>query len=423
MPRRKHQSDSDDKQRKRRREESGRERERRARRRSEDKKRKRHDADERHKDHKHHRRSPSPDRDARHPSKRPPVKDDRDGHLVWQAGDYIEPSDGQSGSYKIVRKLGEGTFGKVVEVESKGDKKYALKIVRNISKYREAAECEIKILKDVLRLDPEGKSMVIRLTSSFDYHGHACLLFPLLGLSVFDFLKSNDYLPFPMEHVRHMGRQLTEAVAFLHRNRLTHTDLKPENLVLCSSKFRNERDENGKRRRVLDNPDVILIDLGGATYEDQYHTLVVSTRHYRAPEVVLELGWSYPCDVWSIGCILFEMYTGATIFQTHDSREHLAIMERTLDAPMPEHMALKSKTKHYKDGRLDWDANSPDSRYVRDKCHRLRYHMRGHTPDDAHLFELIELMLKYDPTTRIRLDDALKHPYFEVKHPQNGSLH
>lgn len=43
-----------------------------------------------------------------------------------------------------------------------------------------------------------------------------------------------------------------------------------------------------------------------------------------------ELGWAQPCDVWSIGCILFELYLGITLFQTHDNREHLAMMQRIL---------------------------------------------------------------------------------------------
>lgn len=47
-----------------------------------------------------------------------------------------------------------------------------------------------------------------------------------------------------------------------------------------------------------------------------------------------ELGWSQPCDVWSVGCIMFELYLGITLFQTHDNREHLAMMERIL-GPIP----------------------------------------------------------------------------------------
>jgi len=53
---------------------------------------------------------------------------------------------------------------------------------------------------------------------------------------------------------------------------------------------------------------VKLIDFGSATFEWEHHSSIVSTRHYRAPEVILEIGWSHPCDVWSIGCIIFELH-------------------------------------------------------------------------------------------------------------------
>lgn len=117
-----------------------------------------------------------------------------------------------------------------------------------------------------------------------------------------------------------------------------------------------------KGKRILKNSNIHLIDFGSATFEEDYHASVVSTRHYRAPEIILGrlqspadytpkvspketrrrvadtfatisscvfagLGWSYPCDVWSIGCILVEFYTGEALFQTHENLEHLAMME------------------------------------------------------------------------------------------------
>lgn len=78
--------------------------------------------------------------------------------------------------------------------------------------------------------------------------------------------------------------------------------------------------------------EIRLIDFGSATFQDEYHSSVVSTRHYRAPEIILGLGWSYPCDIWSIGCILVEFYTGDALFQTHDNLEHLAMMEAVVSA-------------------------------------------------------------------------------------------
>lgn len=60
-----------------------------------------------------------------------------------------------------------------------------------------------------------------------------------------------------------------------------------------------------------------VIDFGGATYDDDEHkSTIVNTRQYRAPEVILEVGWSFPSDLWSAGCIISELYTGDLLFAT-----------------------------------------------------------------------------------------------------------
>ena len=70
----------------------------------------------------------------------------------------------------------------------------------------------------------------------------------------------------------------------------------------------------------------------------------MSTRHYRAPEVILEVGWSHPCDVWSIGCIMYELATGTTLFQTHDNRHGQARYLKTLNIfCVPENIFVFSK--------------------------------------------------------------------------------
>lgn len=96
-----------------------------------------------------------------------------------------------------MRTLGEGTFGKVVQVKVKnsgngtgGAHNLALKIIKNVPKYREAARLEINVLNKLKERDPKSKYLVIQLLEHFDYHGHMCLVFDLLGLSVFDFMVS-----------------------------------------------------------------------------------------------------------------------------------------------------------------------------------------------------------------------------------------
>lgn len=71
----------------------------------------------------------------------------------------------------------------------------------------------------------------------------------------------------------------------------------------------------------------------------------------------LGLGWSYECDVFSLGCILVEFFTGIALFQTHDNLEHLAMMEAVM-SKMPERFAragARSKPEFFREGnRLDW---------------------------------------------------------------------
>ncbi|XP_046738564.1 dual specificity protein kinase CLK2 isoform X6 [Diprion similis] len=354
----------------------------------------------------HRHRSPS----SRSQSPRPPsVEDDEDGHLVYRSGDIL------ANRYKVLATLGEGTFGKVVKVKDmQMDHVMALKIIKNVEKYREAAKLEINALEKIALKDPECQHLCVKMLDWFDYHGHMCIAFEMLGLSVFDFLRDNNYQPYPLDHVRHMGYQLCYAVKFLHDTKLTHTDLKPENILFVDSDY--DIAYNNKKRidvRRVKRTDIRLIDFGSATFDHEHHSTIVSTRHYRAPEVILELGWAQPCDVWSIGCILFELYLGITLFQTHDNREHLAMMERILGT-IPHRMARKTKTKYFYHGKLDWDEKSSGGRYVRDNCKPLHRYLLTEDKDHVLLFNLIEKMLEYEPTQRITLKDALSHPFFDA---------
>ncbi|KYO27790.1 dual specificity protein kinase CLK2 isoform C [Alligator mississippiensis] len=339
------------------------------------------------------------------------VEDDDEGHLIYRVGDWLQER------YEIISTLGEGTFGRVVQCvdHRRGGARVALKIIKNVEKYKEAARLEINVLEKINEKDPENKNLCVRMFDWFDYHGHMCISFELLGLSTFDFLKDNNYLPYPIHQVRHMAFQVCQAVRFLHDNKLTHTDLKPENILFVSSDYELTYNLEKKRdERSVKSTAIRVVDFGSATFDHEHHSTIVSTRHYRAPEVILELGWSQPCDVWSIGCIIFEYYVGFTLFQTHDNREHLAMMERIL-GPIPSRMIRKTrKQKYFYHGRLDWDENTSAGRYVRENCKPLRRYLTSEAEDHHRLFDLIESMLEYEPSKRITLAEALKHPFFDV---------
>uniref|UniRef100_A0A2P2LFD0 dual-specificity kinase n=2 Tax=Rhizophora mucronata TaxID=61149 RepID=A0A2P2LFD0_RHIMU len=347
--------------------------------------------------------------------------DDKDGHYVFVVGENLTPR------YRILSKMGEGTFGQVLECfDNERKEVVAIKIVRSIQKYRDAAMIEIDVLQRLARHDITG-TRCVQIRNWFDYRNHICIVFEKLGPSLYDFLRKNSYRSFPIDLVRELGRQLLESVAFMHDLHLIHTDLKPENILLVSSesikvpdyKFLSRSTKDGSYFKNLPKSSAIkLIDFGSTTFEHQDHSYVVSTRHYRAPEVILGIGWNYPCDLWSIGCILVELCSGEALFQTHENLEHLAMMERVL-GPLPQHMVVRADRraeKYFRRGtRLDWPegATSRESMKAVWKLPRLPNLIMQHVDHSAgDLIDLVQGLLRYDPAERLKAREALRHPFF-----------
>uniref|UniRef100_A0A3Q2YTM0 dual-specificity kinase n=1 Tax=Hippocampus comes TaxID=109280 RepID=A0A3Q2YTM0_HIPCM len=285
-------------------------------------------------------------------------------------------------------------------------------IVRNIKSFRQAAKCEIAVLEEINTLDDDNTFACVRMLDWFEHQGHMCLVFERLGLSTYEVLKQNQFLPFSVEQIRHMAFQIFRAVSFLHRNKLTHTDLKPENILFVCSDYDMVYNEQMKLdERKMRSLDVKVVDFGTAIFDHEHHESLVSTRHYRAPEIILDLGWNQSCDVWSLACVLMEYYLGQTLFPTHDSKEHLAMMEKIL-GPIPPHMLKQTRKQHYVlNGRLDWDELSSSGRYVRKHCKPLK--VRRTQGDERQLLDLLACMLEFDVARRITLEEALWHPFFE----------
>ena len=336
--------------------------------------------------------------------------------------------------YKIIREVGLGTFGRVVEcldlkrhehppqqqplrdpppTHHRTEPFVALKIVRNIKRYHESALIEARIVQALNRRGGRGRTHCVELFHSFSLDGHYCMVFESLGPSLFDFLKRRDYQPFPMACVQDFAVQLLQTMEFLHSLSLVHTDLKIENILLV-----NDREVVYENRLVPESTRIKLIDFGGACYDSDKKSSIINTRQYRAPEVMLGTGWSMPSDMWSLGCILVELYQGELLFATHNNVEHLALMERVI-GPFPRRMiqaakqhgnncknsntnstpasalaqrAFDSTERHRMERVLDVDS----AVYVR-QSPRLQELIR---PEEAWFLDLLRMILVLDPTER-----------------------
>lgn len=299
-------------------------------------------------------------------------KTDKDGHYIYQENDVF----GSNGQFIVRELLGQGTFGKVlkcIDTCSPNNKYVAVKVIRAVDRYREAAKTELRVLSTILENDPSGQFQCLLLRDCFDYKNHICLVTDLYGRSVYDFMCSNGIARFPGSHLQAIARQLIRSVCFLHDMGIIHTDLKPENILLVDESYveydlpqhvidsmsnRRRLASKGKRK-ILTNPEIKIIDFGSAVFHKEYHPPVISTRHYRAPEIVLGLGWSFPCDIWSIACVLIELVIGESLYPIHENLEHMAMMQRINGTPFPTKLIDKMfyKVRH-KLGNLPSDLNT-----------------------------------------------------------------
>ncbi|KAH8699169.1 kinase-like domain-containing protein [Talaromyces proteolyticus] len=366
--------------------------------------------------------------------------DDDDGHYI------VNPDTPLTERYSIVRLLGQGTFGKVVEAYDKQRKvRCAVKIIRSVQKYRDASKIELRVLSTLAQNDKTNRNKCIHLRDCFDFRNHICIVTDLLGQSVFDFLKGNSFVPFPSSQIQNFARQLFTSVAFLHDLNLIHTDLKPENILLVNSQYQtftynrtipsssHTTARNARHRRVLLDSEIRLIDFGSATFDDEYHSSVVSTRHYRAPEIILNLGWSFPCDIWSIGCILVEFFTGDALFQTHDNLEHLAMMESVIGSKIDSKLVKQvvqgrgnsqnQAAKYFNRNKLDYpneETTRASRKYVK-AMKQLHEFLPGGTSFNKQFLDLLQRIFVYDPKMRLTAKQALKHPWFKESMVDDGT--
>jgi serine/threonine protein kinase len=345
--------------------------------------------------------------------------DDEVGHIHARAGDMID------GRYKVLNESGRGTFGKVLLCEDSlampsRPRVVAIKVVRSIPRYVESAEIESDILKHVNLADESLKVPIVRLYSSFRWNGHFCMVMEPLGDSLYDLVKANNYRALPLYCVQSFADQLVQAVVFMHELGLVHTDLKLENILLVSregfhkvEKPTSER-PNAQTLAPRGSTQIKIIDFGGATYIHEHKSSLINTRQYRAPEVILGLGWSLPSDIWSVGCILIELYTGELLFDTHDSAEHLLLMEKII-GHFPRHIVKIASEGHTESKYFSHGLVRVPSRLPRESLRKVQDQRSLReivNEKDTVFLDLVMGMLALDPAERITARDALNHRFF-----------
>lgn len=312
-----------------------------------------------------------------------------------ERGDYkIVISDHMNYRYEVLSMLGKGSFGQVCRCfDHKHKEAVAVKIIRNKRRFHQQGVVEVKVLEHLRTHDIEDKMCVVKMKGHFMFRKHLCLVFELLSVNLYDFLKTNDFAGLSLNLIRRFAIQLIIALRYLKVNRIIHCDLKPENILL------KQANKSG----------IKVIDLGSSCFEHERIYTYIQSRFYRAPEIMLGIAYTPCIDMWSLGCILAELYTGYPLFPGESEQDQMLCIMEVMGEPPAKLLEISSRKKLFFDGE-----NTP--KVVANSKGKRRYPqsktLQGVLKSSDPLFtEFVAQCLAWDPESRLNPDQALKHQW------------
>lgn len=308
--------------------------------------------------------------------------------------------------YEILEVIGKGSFGQVIRaLDHKTGQYIAIKIIRNKKRFHHQALVEVEILEHLRKKDLEANAShnVIHMLEYFYFRNHLCITFELMSLNLYELIKKNNYKGFSLSLIRRFANSLVSCLRLLYREKIIHCDLKPENVLLkqrgCSS--------------------IKVIDFGSSCYSHQRVYTYLQSRFYRSPEVILGLPYGTPIDMWSLGCILAELYTGCPLFPGEDEIEQLACIMEVLGLP-PEHII-----DHATRRRLFFDPKG-SPRCVTNSKGKKRWAGSRNLAialrcTDTLFVDFVRRCLEWDPKKRMTPDEAMRHEWLNSSSFHVGS--
>ena len=288
----------------------------------------------------------------------------------------VVPGEHVAGRYRVLDVLGAAAFSTAVKAEDVSAKNQkeafvCLKIVKNNKDFFDQSLDEVRLLRMMNDADARDEKNIVRMLDFFYHREHLFIVTELLGLNLYEHQKlclrqrsfarrarhirrrsasvvsdasvstdhsigrspsppasperspdrsprSSDPLEpihaqyFTAKALRVVAKQVLVALEFMHARGVIHCDVKPENIVLRLG------DEHVSRRSVK------VIDLGSSCFTTDHLSSYVQSRSYRAPEVVLGAPYDGKVDLWSLGCVLAELFTGEVLLRNESTQTALA---------------------------------------------------------------------------------------------------
>lgn len=284
--------------------------------------------------------------------------------------------------YTTLKQLGDGTYGSVLlgKCNETGELVAIKKMKRKFFSWEECLN-----LREVKSLKKLNHSNVVKLKEVIRENDQLYFVFEYMKENLYQLMKDREETMFSEQEIRNIMFQVLTGLAFVHKHGYFHRDMKPENL-LCMGPELVKIADFGLAREIRSQPP---------------YTDYVSTRWYRAPEVLLRsTSYNSPVDIWAVGCIMAELYTLRPLFPGNSEVDEIFKICQVLGT-------LK---------KSDWPegynlASSMNFRFP--KC--VPTSLGSLVPNASEeAVNLMRDMLQWDPEKRPSAVQALQYPYFHV---------
>ncbi|KAL0234458.1 hypothetical protein PCE1_001494 [Barthelona sp. PCE] len=322
--------------------------------------------------------------------------DDNRGDYEGQTHDHI------AYRYELMSLLGKGSFGRVYKVlDHKTNEIVALKMIRNKKRFQHQGLVEVKLLEYMRDHGAADRANIVKLTSSFKFRGHLCLVTELLSQNLYEFMKENNFTPMSLSLIRRFSIQILNGMRFMARANIVHADMKPENILL------KQANKSG----------IKIIDFGSGCFSDERIYTYIQSRFYRAPEVILGLAYGCEIDMWSLGCILAEFHTGYPLFPGETENDQIQCIMEVCDIPPIDMIESSPRRRLFFDskGRPRITANSRGKKHIP----ATKTLSRSLRTNNQTFIDFIEKCLIWDPTERMTPSEALRHPFITNSSQKN----
>ena len=323
-----------------------------------------------------------------------------------------------AGRYEVSEVLGSAAFSTALqcvdlayEDSDHHDSWVCLKVIKNNKDFLDQSLDEIKLLQFINSAGDPDKNNVLRMIDFFYYKEHLFIVSELLKENLYEFGRfvketdNDEYYTFP--RLKKIMKQVLEALEFIHSLNLIHCDIKPENIVIKS----------------FSRCEVKLIDFGSSCFTSDHLTTYIQSRSYRAPEVILGLHYDSRIDIWSIGAVLAELYTGYVLFQ-NDSVPTMLSRICGILGPFPSHVLENGRdsTKFFNTSNIVYERSEetlgfnliiPRKTNLQCRLHLPSDPSAGLTRDEELFIDFVSQMLLLDHQMRPTSAEALRHPWLE----------